>query len=93
VLRTWHETGRCRHGSPEVYVRKHWYGGHDFNGTMKLYFDRSPAQDERCPMVVVQHTRRRPLSYGVSASMKNSGFIRQIAALVFLADSLFNIRC
>lgn len=21
VLRTWRETGRCRHGSPEMYVR------------------------------------------------------------------------
>ena len=25
VLRTWRETGRCHHGSPEMYVRKHWY--------------------------------------------------------------------
>jgi hypothetical protein len=25
VLRAWHETGRCHHGSPEMYVRKHWY--------------------------------------------------------------------
>jgi hypothetical protein len=43
VLRTWRETGKCRHGSPELYVRKHWFevaaGG---NGTMKIYFDRQP---------------------------------------------------
>ncbi len=43
VLRTWRETGRCHHGSPEQYVRKHWYeivtAGND---TMKLYFDRQP---------------------------------------------------
>ena len=25
VLRTWRETGRCHRGSPEMYVRKHWY--------------------------------------------------------------------
>ena len=23
VLRTWRETGKCRHGSPEKYVHKH----------------------------------------------------------------------
>ncbi len=43
VLRTWRETGRCRHGSPERYVRKHWYEVATIsNGTMKLYFDRQP---------------------------------------------------
>ena len=25
VLRSWRETGKCHHGSPELYVRKHWY--------------------------------------------------------------------
>jgi len=25
VLRTWRETGACRHGSGERYVRKHWF--------------------------------------------------------------------
>jgi hypothetical protein len=25
VLRTWRETGKCHHGSSEMYVRKHWY--------------------------------------------------------------------
>lgn len=43
VLRTWRETGKCRHGSPELYVRKHWFevatASHD---TMKIYFDRQP---------------------------------------------------
>lgn len=41
VLRTWRDTGRCHHGSPERYLRRHWYdeatGSH---GTLKLYFDR-----------------------------------------------------
>jgi phosphoribosylglycinamide formyltransferase-1 len=27
VLRSWRETGKCRRGSPEMYVRKHWYEG------------------------------------------------------------------
>jgi len=43
VLRTWRETGRCGHGSPELYVRKHWYEvSTASDGTMKLYFDRQP---------------------------------------------------
>lgn len=41
VLRTWRETGKCRHGSPERYVRKHWYeAATESDGTMKIYFDR-----------------------------------------------------
>jgi Domain of unknown function (DUF6504) len=43
VLRTWRETGKCRHGSPELYVRKHWFEVATIgNGTMKIYFDRQP---------------------------------------------------
>ena len=41
VLSTWRETGKCRHGSPEMYVRKHWYEVLTASdGTMKLYFQR-----------------------------------------------------
>ena len=25
VLRTWHDIGKCDHGSTDMYVRKHWY--------------------------------------------------------------------
>jgi hypothetical protein len=43
VLRTWRETGKCHHGSPELYVRKHWYEvATSANTTMKIYFDRQP---------------------------------------------------
>jgi hypothetical protein len=43
VLRTWRETGKCRHGSPELYVRKHWFEvATTSNTTMKIYFDRQP---------------------------------------------------
>ena len=43
VLRTWRETGKCRHGSDERYLRKHWFEV-DTNslGVMKIYFDRQP---------------------------------------------------
>ena len=41
VLRTWRETGKCRHGSPELYVRKHWYEvATTARDTMKIYCDR-----------------------------------------------------
>ena len=43
VLRAWRETGKCRHGSPERYVRKHWFEVETNSlGPMKIYFDRQP---------------------------------------------------
>ncbi len=43
LLRTWRETGKCRHGSPELYVRKHWFEvATTSHGLMKIYFDRQP---------------------------------------------------
>jgi len=41
VLRTWRETGKCNHGSAEMYVRKHWFEvATDVRETMKIYFER-----------------------------------------------------
>jgi hypothetical protein len=43
VWRSWRETGKCHHGSPEMYVRKHWYEVATVSdGIMKIYFDRQP---------------------------------------------------
>lgn len=48
VLRSWRETGRCRHGSAEKYVRKHWYEvATATDGTMKIYFDRHPRRGRK----------------------------------------------
>jgi hypothetical protein len=48
VLRSWRETGRCHHGGPERYVRKHWYEvATASDGTMTLYFDRQPRSNNR----------------------------------------------
>jgi hypothetical protein len=45
LLRTWRETGKCRHGSPAMYVRKHWFEvATTANGTMKIYFERQPRR-------------------------------------------------
>ena len=47
VIRTWRETGPCRHGSGEMYVRKHWYEVATTAGeTMKIYFERQPRRGE-----------------------------------------------
>jgi phosphoribosylglycinamide formyltransferase-1 len=41
VLKQWRETSPCRHGSGEMYVRKHWYEVATTDGhRMKLYFER-----------------------------------------------------
>ncbi len=45
VVRAWRETGRCSHGSPEQYARKHWYEvATASHGTLKIYFDRQPRR-------------------------------------------------
>ncbi len=50
VLRSWRETGRCRHGSPEMYVRKHWFEVAAASGeTMKIYFERQPRRGDKGP--------------------------------------------
>jgi len=41
VLQQWRETGPCTSGSPEQYVRKHWYRIRTAGGAeMKIYFER-----------------------------------------------------
>lgn len=41
VLETWKETGPCKNGSPELYLRKHWYKIRTADGLlMTLYFER-----------------------------------------------------
>jgi hypothetical protein len=48
VLRSWRESRRCRHGSPEMYVRKHWYEvATESDGIMKLYFERQPRLGQK----------------------------------------------
>lgn len=46
VLRTWKETGSCRHGSGERYVRKHWYEVETGEGQIaRIYFERQSRGD------------------------------------------------
>lgn len=50
VLEAWKETGPCRGGGPEKYLRKHWYKIRTDSGLeMTLYFERqarSKRQDK-----------------------------------------------
>ena len=61
VLDTWKETSPCRHGSRELYVRKHWFritttGGHE----MRIYFERQPRSG--------RETKRRWWLYTLSTA-------------------------
>jgi hypothetical protein len=51
VVRSWRETGPCKHGSSERYVRKHWFEVKTAsNRTAKIYFERQSRggkQDQR----------------------------------------------
>ena len=41
VLKKWRETGPCRNGSGERYVRKHWFEVRTVEGAqMKIFFER-----------------------------------------------------
>lgn len=48
VLRSWRESGKCRHGSREMYVRKHWYEVATISdGVMTIYFDRQSRRGSK----------------------------------------------
>lgn len=43
VLEKWKESGRCKSGSSEMYLRKHWFKIRCSDGTeMTIYFERQP---------------------------------------------------
>jgi len=43
VLDQWRETRPCKHGSDEMYARKHWFRIRTTDGTeMTIYFERQP---------------------------------------------------
>ena len=49
ILRSWHETGPCSHGSPELYLRKHWFEIATDHGRMRVYFERQPRRGKKGP--------------------------------------------
>jgi phosphoribosylglycinamide formyltransferase-1 len=41
VLQTWKESGPCKSGGPEIYLRKHWWRVRTAGGLdMTIYFER-----------------------------------------------------
>ena len=43
ILEQWKETSPCKHGSGELYVRKHWFRLRTEEGEeLKIYFERQP---------------------------------------------------
>ena len=51
VLETWKETAPCRSGSPERYVRKHWFRIRTSDGReMKIYFERQSRSGRQSKM-------------------------------------------
>ena len=43
VLEQWKDSGPCKSGADEKYLRKHWYRIRTTDGTeMKIYFERQP---------------------------------------------------
>lgn len=49
LLRRWHETGPCSHGSPERYLRRHWFEVETDRGRMRIYFERQPRRGKKEP--------------------------------------------
>jgi hypothetical protein len=48
VLEIWKETGPCRNGSDDKYLRKHWYKIRTADGLiMTLYFERQARSKSR----------------------------------------------
>lgn len=48
VCEQWKDTGPCRHGSGELYVRKHWFRLQLNTGEeIKVYFQRQPRSSGR----------------------------------------------
>lgn len=48
VLEAWKEDGPCRSGSPEMYLRKHWYRIRTIEGPeMTIYFERQARSKQQ----------------------------------------------
>lgn len=61
VLETWKETGPCRSGSPEQYLRKHWYKIRTRDGLeMTIYFERQARTKKQSKKRWWLYTVNRP---------------------------------
>jgi phosphoribosylglycinamide formyltransferase-1 len=72
VLRTWRETGSCRHGSSESYVRKHWFEVRTASGRKaQIYFERQPrshGKAKRWWLYTIEKGRQDPTADSTTPS-------------------------
>jgi len=48
LLETWKETGPCKSGAPEIYLRKHWFRFRTLDDLeMTVYFERQARSKSR----------------------------------------------
>jgi hypothetical protein len=48
VLQSWKQSGPCKSGSGEMYLRKHWFKIKTANGLqMTIYFERQPRSKQQ----------------------------------------------
>ncbi len=60
IIEAWKEDGPCRNGSPEMYLRKHWYRVRTAEGPeMTIYFERQARSK--------QHNKKRWWLYTVGS--------------------------
>ncbi len=61
VLEAWKETGPCRSGGPEQYLRKHWFKIRTADGLeMTIYFQRQPRTKRQDKKRWWLYTVKRP---------------------------------
>jgi len=48
IVQAWKETGPCKSGAGEMYLRKHWWKIRTGNGTeITIYFERQPRSKQQ----------------------------------------------
>lgn len=61
VLKVWKESGPCRSGSKEKYLRKHWFTVRTADGMeMDIYFERQPRSKSQAKTRWWLYTLTRP---------------------------------
>jgi len=84
VLRCWHETGPCHHGSGEAYVRKHWFEVVTDNGQiLKLYFERQSRSGKNRSRWWLFSIGQNRQANGEGGALSRNADNRDRAALVF----------
>ena len=62
VLEKWKESGPCKGGSAEMYLRKHWFKIRCSDGTeMTIYFERQPKSKQQSKKRWWLYTVKKPV--------------------------------